>query len=386
MISRWRQALRAHPRAGDAMLAALCLVLAGPGTIPHFRGVEVPWWPATLIAAIGSAALLWRRDRPLAVLAITAVCGAAIGALGYLPTILLLAPLLIALYTATLRCPPRVAYLGVSLSAAAVIVAALLGGPAHEPLVLKTAAPAAWLLLPAALGSLTRLQHTLLVAERTRAERAEQTREEEARHRVAEERLRVARELHDVVAHHLALANAQANTVARLLHSNPAQAQHLIEQLTTTTGEALREMKATVGLMREPDDTAPTDPAPSLAQLASLLESFAAGGLHATVIVEGTARPLPPGADLTAYRIVQEALTNVTKHAATGRAEVHLAYTNSRLRIIVTNPGPTRATSSTTSGYGILGMRERAQSAGGRLSTHRHPDGGFTVTAELPTG
>ncbi|MEU6165753.1 sensor histidine kinase [Streptomyces tanashiensis] len=385
MIRRWRQHLRDHPRAADAALAALCLVLAGPGTILQVRGsAGLPSWPGVLIAVVGCAALMWRRHRPGAVLAITTLAAVADGALGYLPTILLLAPLMVALYTVTLHRPPRTAYLHVGLSTAAVIAGALLGGPAQEPLVLKTAAPSAWLLLPAALGSLNRLHRALLAAERTRAEQAEQTREEEASRRVAEERLRIARELHDVVAHHLALANAQANTVARLMRHNPAQAQHLVQQLTATTGEALREMKATVALMRRPDAAAPTEPVPGLAQLPALLDAFATSGLQVTLTVDGTSRPLPPGIDLNAYRIIQEALTNVTKHAATDHAEVRLHYTSNRLRITVTNDGPARPLRSAAPGYGILGMRERAQSVGGHLHTQQEPGGGFAVTTDLP--
>lgn len=387
MISRWQQHLRDHPGTADRVLAALCLVLAGPGTVPQFRGSgEVPWWPGTLVAVFGCGALLWRRTRPRTVLAVTTACAAVDGALGYLPTILLLAPLLAALYATTLHLPPRAAYLYVILSAAVVITAALLGAPRREPLVLKTVAPAAWILLPAALGSLNRLQHALLAAERTRAEHAERTRGEEAGRRVAEERMRIARELHDVVAHHLALANAQANTVARLMRTNPAQAELLVQQLTATTGEALREMKATVGLMRRQDDAVPTEPVPGLVQLPALLDSFGAAGLRVATTVEGEARPLPPATDLTAYRVVQEALTNVTKHAATRQAEVRLAYTSNRLRVTVTNQGPARAIPSAAPGYGILGMRERAQSVGGCLRTQPQQDGGFAVIADLPAG
>ncbi|MFJ7206661.1 histidine kinase [Streptomyces sp. NPDC098789] len=109
------------------------------------------------------------------------------------------------------------------------------------------------------------------------------------------------REPHDVVAHHLALANAQAKTAARVLHGNPAQAQQLVDQLTVTTGEALREMKATVGPMRQHDDATPMEPAPGLAQLPRLLDAFATGGLGVAVTVDGEARPLPPGTDLTGY-------------------------------------------------------------------------------------
>ncbi|WP_244256981.1 sensor histidine kinase [Kitasatospora cineracea] len=370
----------------DAALAAVCFVLAGPGTVPQYpHNAALPWWPGLLIAFIGCVSLLWRHGWPRGTLAVTNLCAVAVCAIGYLPTILLLAPLMVALYEVTVRLPARASYPAVMLSVGSVIVAALLGGSATEPIVLKTAAPVAWLLLPAALGGLSRLHRAVLAAERNRAEYAERTREDEARQRVAEERLRIARELHDVVAHHLALANAQANAVARLLRSKPEQAQQLVDQLTQTTSEALREMKATVGLMRQASDqSAPLEPAPGLAHVPDLIESFASAGLIVDVAVEGESRALPPGAELTAYRIIQEALTNVTKHADTDRAEVRLNYDPDRLRITVTNRGPARDIPSTAPGYGILGMRERAHSVGGILRTEPLPGGGFKVSAEVP--
>jgi signal transduction histidine kinase len=228
-----------------------------------------------------------------------------------------------------------------------------------------------------------------LQAAQTRAEQAERTREEVARHRVAEERMRIARELHDVVAHHLALANAQAGTAAHVVRNRPDQAQQMLAELSATTSSALRELKAAVGLLRQADDQeAPLEPAPGLARLSDLVAVLSAAGLDVTVTDEGTPRPLSPGADLTAYRIVQEALTNVTKHADTKEARVELAYSHEWLTLTVTDQGgPAAAKPSAPaagSGYGLIGMRERAHSVGGHLRTGPRPGGGFQVTAELP--
>ena len=198
----------------------------------------------------------------------------------------------------------------------------------------------------------------------------------------------IARELHDVVAHHLALANAQAGAAAHLMVTKPEQAQKMVAELAATTSSALRELKGTVGLLRQADDPdTPLQPAPGLSQLAELTAAVAFTGLKVTVTTEGQARRLSPGVDLTAYRIIQEALTNVTKHAVTDEAQVLLRYTRDRLTLTVTNQthedGVTAA-SDPGGGYGLIGMRERAQSVGGVAQTGRRPDGVFEVTADLP--
>jgi signal transduction histidine kinase len=195
--------------------------------------------------------------------------------------------------------------------------------------------------------------------------------------------MRIARELHDVVAHHIALANAQANAAEYLMRTDPRQAHEIIAQLTGTTSAALRELKATVGLMREADQPDPLEPAPGLERLPDLAASFEAIGLAVDLVTEGEPQVLSSGTDLTAYRIVQEALTNVSKHSAAGAARVRLAFGHNRLSVTVTDDGP--ATSgSASAGYGLVGMRERTQAVGGRLRTGPRPDGGFEVVAELP--
>jgi signal transduction histidine kinase len=210
--------------------------------------------------------------------------------------------------------------------------------------------------------------------------------------------VRIARELHDLVAHQITLANAQATVAAHLFDTRPEQTRKSLNELVETTGDALDDLRATVGLLRQSGDApAPAEPAPGLSRLPTLLESFRRAGLEVSVHQEGTARPLPPGVDLTAYRIVQEALTNVTKHAGTGSARVHLVWNRDRVTITVADDGrdartpPTPSTKPSAStapdrppGYGLIGMRERAAAVGGDLSAGKRPEGGFLVSTQLP--
>ncbi|MEU1427039.1 sensor histidine kinase [Nocardia sp. NPDC005746] len=243
-------------------------------------------------------------------------------------------------------------------------------------------------LLAGAFAEAGRNRRNYLAALHARAELAERTREEEARQRVGEERVRIARELHDIVAHHMALAHAQASTAAYLLRSQPDQAQEMLDELAGTTSAALRELKATVGLLREDDSDAPLEPTPGLAQLSELLTSFERTGLTLSLSITGVPRPLSPGADLTAYRIIQEALTNVAKHASTATATVRLVYSRLLLTISVSDDGGSGAVrgdqDSVAPGYGLIGMNERAVSVGGHLHAGPKPGGGFEVTTELP--
>jgi signal transduction histidine kinase len=373
MRPSWRQYAAEHPRAVDAALIVLLLCAASGQAMLNsdLPGADdLGWWSACPLALAASLALLWRRDHPGVVLVCTALCVGAAGGLGYLVTPVNLAPVMVALYELAVRAPgatTRRYYLGVT---ALLVLSAALGNRFGYPWPLVILNPVLFLLLPVALGTTAQLRHSYL--------------EEEARHRVAEERVRIARELHDVVAHHLALANAQAGTAAYLARSHPDQVQRILTELTGTTSAALREMKATVGLLRQPDDPAsPLEPAPGLGQLPALTAAFASTGLDVEVTVDGEQHPLSPDVDLTAFRIVQEALTNVTKHAATTTACVRLSYGDDRLTITVANDGET--TAPPKPGFGLIGMRERATSAGGHCQAGPRPDGGFTVTTELPT-
>jgi len=390
MTTRWRQYAKDNPRVTDvALIALLLLAASGPAILNSDLSYtdNLSSRSAVPLAAVGTLALLWRRSRPRTVVVVAAVCASAAGGFGYLITPVLLAPVMVALYELAVRLPSKTTRRYLLAATASVVVSALVGDRYGYPWVLTILGPLLFLLLPVVLAESTRLRRDYLTAVTARAEYAERNREEEAHRRVAEERVRIARELHDVVAHHLALANAQAGTAAYLARDRPDQAQLILTELTGTTSAALRELKATVGLLRQPDDpNSPLEPSPGLRQLPELTAMFAGAGLDVEVIVEGEEQQLSPGVDLTAFRIVQEALTNVTKHTTTDTASVRLAYGKDRLAITVMNEaGPAMYASAKPGvGFGILGMRERVQSAGGQFQAGPQPEGGFTVATELP--
>ncbi|MFI9173979.1 sensor histidine kinase [Streptomyces lincolnensis] len=387
MSTSWRHRAATHAKAVE--YAALVLLFAFT-----VGGVLLTWglsprppalWPGIALSALSCVALLRRRGHPLRVLAVVTVFAMAAGALGYLMTPLLMGPLLVAQYATSVRVSRRVTWNSALIVTGCMVGTGLLLPSFLNSVLFAVVNPAAWILLFAALGSYVRVRREYAVA---RAEHADRRREEEARHRVIQERMRIARELHDVVAHHLTLADAQAATAKHLARTHPDQALGILDKLPETTAAALRELKATVGLLRE--DTDPADdlaPAPGLDRLSGLVDSLATAGLEVTVTVAGQRRPLTPVLDLTAYRIIQEALTNVTKHAATRTAQVRLAYTPRYLTLTVTNDTATGRPSAPPgpgSGFGLLTMRERATSAGGTFHAGHRPQGGFQVACTLP--
>ncbi|GAA4096053.1 histidine kinase [Actinomadura miaoliensis] len=344
---------------------------------------------AYLVAVVSCAVLPVRHRAPLAAMAATTAIGMLVPLLGLVLTPLIVAPAVISAYSLAVRTEGRVAS-AVSLASATLLVASI---PLFEALSWRDASRmgvvAAFPLVAGILGHSTQNRRAYLAAVEERAQRAEESRDSEARRRVAEERVRIARELHDLVAHQITLANAQATVAVHLFDTRPEQARKSLKELVETTGNALDELRATVGLLRQSGDAAaPAEPAPGLSRLPTLLESFRRAGLEVSVHQEGTARPLPPGVDLTAYRIVQEALTNVTKHAGTGSARVRLVWNRDRVTITVADDGGDGPGASTVPdrppGYGLIGMRERATAVGGHLSAGRRPEGGFLVSAQLP--
>jgi signal transduction histidine kinase len=375
---------------------ALCLL---GGTLQDDGSTLSPPPAAAYFIAVASCAVLPVRHRaPLAAVAATTAIALLAMPFGLLLSPLIVAPAVITAYSLAAR-TERHAASAVSLTSAALLVAftPLLGAFSWKD-ASRMGAVAAFPLVAGVLGHSAQNRRAYLAAVEERARRAEESRDSEARRRVAEERVRIARELHDLVAHQITLANAQATVAAHLFDARPEQTRTSLNELVETTGNALNELRATVGLLRQTGDSAsPAEPAPGLSRLPTLLESFRRAGLEVLVHQEGTARPLPPGVDLTAYRIVQEALTNVTKHADTGSARVGLAWKRDRLTITVADDGedgadgqeirsapnaPTR--SDRSPGYGLIGMRERATAVGGRLSAGRRPEGGFLVSTELP--
>ncbi|MGW4075835.1 sensor histidine kinase [Streptomyces asiaticus] len=375
---------------------ALCLL----GGVVQEDGRTLSWPPAAayFIAVVSCAVLPVRHRAPLAAMAATTAAGVLVPFLGVLLSPLIVAPAVITAYSLTAR-TERHAVSAVSLTSVALLVASTpLFGALSWKDASRVGAVAAFPLVAGVLGHSAQNRRAYLAAVEERARRAEKTRESEARRRVAEERVRIARELHDLVAHQITLANAQASVAAHLFDTRPEQTRKSLKELVETTGDALDELRATVGLLRQSGDAAaPDEPAPGLSRLPTLLESFRRAGLEVSVHQEGTARPLLPGVDLTAYRIVQEALTNVTKHAGTGSARVRLVWNRDRVTITVADDGggartaPTAAMGPRTAtgpdrppGYGLIGMRERATAVGGHLSAGRRPEGGFLVSTQLP--
>ncbi|WP_405668126.1 sensor histidine kinase [Streptomyces sp. NBC_01166] len=379
---------------------AFALCLLGGVVQDDGRTLSPPSAAAYFIAVVSCAVLPVRHRAPLAAMAVTTASGVLAPLLGLLLSPLIVAPAVITAYSYSLAArTERRAASAVALISVALLVAStpLLGALSWKD-ASRVGAVAAFPLVAGVLGHSVQNRRAYLAAVEERASRAEKSRDSEARRRVAEERVRIARELHDLVAHQITLANAQATVAAHLFDTRPEQTRTSLMELVETTRDALDDLRATVGLLRQSGDAAePAEPAPGLSRLPTLLESFRRAGLEVAVDQEGTARPLPPGVDLTAYRIVQEALTNVTKHAGTVSARVRLAWNRDRVTITIADDGAGARTTSTAStgsamstaghlapGFGLIGMRERATAVGGHLSAGRRPEGGFLVSAQLP--
>lgn len=260
----------------------------------------------------------------------------------------------------------------------------------HELFSVGTAQNLALVVLPLALGVAAhdRRAYTGVLIERART--AERNQEETARRRVSEERLRIARDVHDVVAHAMVTINVQAGVGAYLVHSDPDEAHATLRAIKQVSGDALGDLRSTLGILRAEgtimrDDETPGPPVQGVAALDELFENLPAG-VELTVEVDPAARSLPTSVDTTAYRIVQEALTNVLRHAGPTRARILVAREQGRLLIDVLDEGgsPTGNLRDTGSGKGLRGMRERAAAVGGALEAGPRPEGGWRVTASLP--
>ncbi|WP_030859132.1 sensor histidine kinase [Streptomyces sp. NRRL S-37] len=391
-LTRARCRAQAHPFALDAALAAgvlLCMV-AGSFVDPH--GPEGVKWalrtpdPLSLVLmTLGAAAVVFRRRAPRTVLALTGCLSVAESVTGD-PRAPVAMCAVIALYTvaSTTDRPTtwRIGLLTMTVLTGAAMAAGPLPWYAQENLAIF-----AWTGIGATAGDAVRSRRAFVQAIRERAERAERTREEEARRRVAEERLRIARDLHDVVAHHIALVNVQAGVAAHVMDKRPDQAKEALAHVREASRSALGELRATVGLLRQSGDPeAPTEPAPGLDRLDELAGTFRSAGLRVEVARGDEGADLPAAVDLAAYRIIQEALTNVRKHAGPdARAEVSVVRVGPHIEITVLDDGTGEDQDHTPGGgHGLLGMRERVTALRGTLTTGPRYGGGFRVHAILP--
>jgi signal transduction histidine kinase len=234
----------------------------------------------------------------------------------------------------------------------------------------------AWSLVVLAIGEVIRIR-------RERISAARLARSESTRRHANEERLQIARELHDVVAHHISLINVQAGVALHIVDRRPEQAQTALEAIKDASREALVELRSLVGVLRDDADVAPLHPSGSLAALDDMVERSSHAGLAVHKSVTGFVRPLPSAVELAAVRIVQEAVTNVVRHSGAKTADVTLRYEPDRLEVIVEDDGRGLA-GTLTSGTGLIGMRERAEALGGSLDVDGGRGGGVRVFALLP--
>jgi signal transduction histidine kinase len=218
-----------------------------------------------------------------------------------------------------------------------------------------------------------------------RANALEREREDETKRALTEERLRIAQELHDVVAHSMGVIAVQAGVGAHVIETDPAEAKKSLDAISHTSRSTLAEIRRMLGVLRD-DRSASYEPSPGLADLDRLVRNLASAGLETEVRNEGTQTELPPGVDFTAYRIVQEALTNVLKHAGRARAVIVIGYEESALRLEILDDGRGINGRAAPGGHGLIGMRERVGVYGGSFDAGPRAGGGFRVAVRLPYG
>jgi signal transduction histidine kinase len=383
---------RRLPASAWVFDSALALVAAGwPmavfASMPVLSGVPVG------MLAVGYALVLLhtlplaaRRRFPGTVLGISVASGLAIGALG-LPPFFLGPAILVAVYSVAAYGDRWVSLAGLAAAELGLAAVQLTPGKFEAPVVWVQFAliiGAAWLL-----GYFVGDRHVYAARLEERTAELEQAREELARRAVAEERLRLARELHDVVAHSMSVIAVQSGVGAHVAESRPEEVGKALSAIEATSRATLEELRRLLGVLRQDSEPqASLAPVPGLADLEGLLGEVAKAGLAVRLQVEGTPSPLPAGVDLSAYRIVQEALTNVVKHAGPAQAQVTIGYRDRDVTVEVTDDG--RGAAAPTgdgrggTGHGLVGMRERVAAFGGDLETGPRPGGGFRVAARLP--
>jgi signal transduction histidine kinase len=328
---------------------------------------------------VGSGLLLWRQRHPVFVVFGTAAVALVYVAAGY-PYGPVFLPVAVGCFSAVVAGHRRAAWTALGLLWAGHLLVAhwlyrrLPPTGDHPPSWMQEIGIATWVVAVVALSELVRVRREQW--NRERAERAQA-----ARRRADEERLRIARELHDVLAHSISVINVQAGVGLALLDSDPEQARTALTTIKAASKEALGEVRQVLDTLRTPGE-APRAPAPGLDRLPELVEQAASAGL--TVEIEGEVPVPAPGTDLAAFRIVQEALTNVVRHSGSRRARVRFDHERGVLRLRIDDDGPATGADAGGSGNGLAGMRERAAALGGTIEAGPRDDGGFRVLAVLP--
>ena len=402
LARRTQSMVRRHPTAADAALAVVlaAAVLVSVAAIyddiriadPSF---ELPGTAATVLSMLGiSLPLAWRRRYPLSV--VIAVTGAFLvaqfvvevpeGAISYLAVSL-------AIYSAAAHGQRRFRTLVLAVCVGAIVAGlarALFFGAAGDirPLLqgVILAYNAVLFALPWALGAVIRSLRESKTQLADRAAELQAEREENARQAVFAERVRIARELHDVVAHHVSVMGVQAGAARTVMERQPDKAVAALNSIEASSRQAVVEMHRLLGFLRRAGEADELAPQPGLAQLGDLVAQVAREELTVDLSIEGDPRPLSPTLEVSAYRVIQEALTNTRKHSGAATATVRVRYGTATLEIDVLDDGTGRADHpvGNVGGHGLIGMRERASLHGGHVRAGPRPDGGFAVRATFP--
>jgi signal transduction histidine kinase len=331
---------------------------------------------AVALLLAGPAALYWRARAPVAVMVATLAPALAYWALDYPRGPIWLAPI-IAFVSAVFMGRRVPAWILLGVAWAGLVFIPHLVGDASPATVGKAIGIAVWLFLIGEFAEIARSKRERHL-EQERAER------EKAVAQAGQERLLIARELHDVLAHNVSLINVQAGVALHLLDEQPERARPALEAIKDASSETLREMRSVLDILRRPGEQPPRSPAAGVGGLEELIARTQAAGISVDARVSGSARGLPASVDLAVYRIVQEALTNVARHAHPAAALVRLAYTDDSIEIVVEDDGLRARELNGYGGNGIAGMRERVAALGGDFSAGPRPDVGFQVRARLP--
>ncbi|TCC27751.1 sensor histidine kinase [Kribbella speibonae] len=386
-LIRFCRAFARHPLALDLALALVILLinLLVPGGKHIGERIELNA-TVVVLAVAGAAAITFRRRAPISVLVVCTGVATAfeIAEQAKSPIVLYMG---VAVFTVVLSKDRLTRSVAVIATALVTLLMEVLfvGGDVLDNLGLVF-----FVLFSGAIGEAVRNRRAWLHELEERALRAERSRDEEAQRRVIEERLRIAHELHDVIAHHIALMNVQSGVAAHVLRTQPDEAERALALVRSGGRTVLQELTVLLGVLRRSGSPLPTAPAPSLSELSALVQSFTAAGVKVDWTPPESLGELPDVIELTAYRIIQESLTNVLKHAPTATAHVQITRAPRNLTITVTDSGarPASATAPAIThlgaGHGLIGMRERVAAVGGELVAGPEAAGGWAVRAVLP--
>ncbi|WP_406175639.1 sensor histidine kinase [Streptomyces sp. NBC_00996] len=387
---RWRSVFArlrtTHPYVLDTALAALVLFAASLQWMFPDEGDDRLSWQGFLLAVGTAVPLVWRRRAPFLSACAVSICTPAM-ALYHAPPPNVAYGGLVALYTVATLCPPaqRRFMLVTWLVGASLTMMAKEHAQPFEYAFHLTSFLSAY-----ALGILTRVQRAYTAELEDRARRLERERAADTARATAQERARIARDMHDILAHAVSLMVVQAEAGPVVVRSDPERAEAAFDAIATSGRDAMRQLRRILGVLKEEQVNGASArlPQPGIAALAELVGQVAEStGLRVDLSTTGVPRPLPADTEVAAYRVVQEALTNTVKHAYASTARVELDWTEDALTLTVTDDGRgpgTRGPTAPPGGHGLIGIRERATACGGSADSGRGPDGGFRVAVRLP--